>query len=355
MPDTRIALIGAGAIGRTHVRVAAETPGVTLIAIADPSPAAKTLADEFGIAWYADHHALLGARPHGAPDGAIVATPNALHVPVALDCIAAGIPVLVEKPIADTVAEAQRLSDAAARAGVPLLVGHHRRHNPIIRRARELVRGGALGRLVAASALSLFLKPDAYFDVAWRRAPGGGPVLINMIHEIDLIRFVCGEIVSVQAATSNAVRGYAVEDTAATILRLDGGAIVTITQSDTAASPWSWDQTSGESPTFFRTTADSHFIAGTDGSLTLPSLGLWRYPHARGWEHPIKEETVAIERANPYAVQLRHFAAVISGAAVPITSGPDGTATLVATLAVKRAAEQGTPQVLTASATPAPA
>src|SRR5271168_509303 len=113
MPDTRIALIGAGTIGRTHVRAATETPGVTIIGIADPSPAAKTLADEFDIAWRPDHHALLAAA---RPDGAIVATPNALHVPLALDCIAAGVSVLVEKPIADTVEEAQRLSAAAATA-----------------------------------------------------------------------------------------------------------------------------------------------------------------------------------------------------------------------------------------------
>jgi predicted dehydrogenase len=351
MPDTRIALIGAGTIGRTHVRAAAETSGVTIVGIADPSPAAKTLADEFAIAWHADHRALLASA---RPDGAIVATPNALHVPVALDCIAAGVPVLVEKPIADTVTQAQRLSHAAAQAGVPLLVGHHRRHNPIIQRARELLRDGAIGRLVAANALSLFLKPDSYFEIPWRRAPGGGPVLINMIHEIDLIRFVCGEIASVQAATSNAVRGYAVEDTAATILRLDNGAIITINQSDTAASPWSWDQTAGESRTIFQTGTDSHFIAGTEGALTLPSLTLWRYPHAKGWQHPIAHETITIEPANPYAAQLRHFAAVIRGEVAPLTSGPDGTRTLAATLAVKRAAELGTPQVLPASTAPAP-
>lgn len=349
MPDMRIVLIGAGAIGRTHVRAAAETPGVTIAGIADPSPAARALADEFAIAWHADYRALLAAA---RPDGAIVATPNALHVPVALDCIAAGIPVLVEKPIADTVAQAERLSAAAATAGVPLLVGHHRRHNPILRRARELVRGGALGRLVAASALSLLLKPASYFAIPWRREAGGGPVLINMIHEIDLIRFVCDEIASVQAATSNAVRLYPVEDTAATILRLAGGAIATITLSDTAASPWSWDQTAGESPMFFQATADLHFIAGTDGGLTLPSLTLWRYKHAKGWQDPIAPETVAVVPANPYAVQLRHFAAVIRGEAAPLTSGPDGTATLAATHAVKRAAEQGTPQLLTAPVAP---
>ena len=106
-------------------------------------------------------------------------------MPVSLDFVAAGIPVLVEKPIADRVEAARRLSETAEKAGVPVLVGHHRRHHPVMRRARQLVRDGALGCVVAASALALFLKPDACFDVAWRKSPGGGPVLINLIHEID--------------------------------------------------------------------------------------------------------------------------------------------------------------------------
>jgi hypothetical protein len=140
MSDIRIALIGAGAIGRAHINAVAQTPGVVISGIADPSPIAKTLADEFALAWQPDHHSL---RDSARPDGAIVATPNALHVPVALEFVAAGIPGLVENPIADTVGQARRLSEAAEQAGVPLLAGHHRRHNPIIRRTRELVRSGS--------------------------------------------------------------------------------------------------------------------------------------------------------------------------------------------------------------------
>lgn len=335
MPDTRIALIGAGAIGRTHLRAATETPGLAIIGIADPNPAAQALAAEFGVAWQPDYRALLDSAE---PDGAIVATPNALHVPIALDCIARGIAVLVEKPVADTLDQAKRLADAATAARVPVLVGHHRRHNPIIRRARELVRGGALGRLVSGSVLSLFLKSPGYFDIPWRRQPeGGGPILINMIHEIDLVRYVCGEIIQVQAVTANAVRGFAVEDTAAVILTLEGGALVTITLSDTAVSPWSWDLSAGESLSLFNAGADSHFLAGTEGALTLPTLTHWRYPGAKGWEHPLARETIAITRANPYAVQLQHFAAVIRGEATPVTSVDDAARTLAATLAARQA------------------
>jgi predicted dehydrogenase len=339
----RIALIGAGAISRTHLQAATETPEVQIVALADPNPAAQSLAEAFGIPWRPDHHAVLA---QDKPQAAIVATPNALHVPVALDCIAADVAVLVEKPIADTLEAAQRLCAAAEAAGVALLVGHHRRHNPIIRQARALIGQGALGRIVAVSALALFLKPDAYFDIPWRSQPGGGPVLINLIHEIDLLRHLCGEIVEVQAVTANNARGLAVEDTAATILRFAGGAVATITLSDSTPSPWSWDLVSGESPVFYQPKAETHFICGTEGGLALPTLNLWCYPGSRGWDQALATDSKSVPRGNPYAEQLRHFAAVVRGEEAPLTSGPDGARTLAATLAVKQAAETGAPVAL---------
>ena len=104
--------------------------------------------------------------------------------------------------------------------------------------------------------------------MAWRRSRGGGPILINLIHEIDLIRFVCGEIASVQAFTSNAVRGFEVEDTAAVLLRLTNGALATDSLSDTAVAPWTWDLASGE---LSRTaTAGSVELALSFGNRGLP-------------------------------------------------------------------------------------
>jgi predicted dehydrogenase len=344
MSDLRIALIGGGMIAPAHIRGAAAVDGVRLYAIADPSPAAKVVAEKAGVPWFADHRALLDRE---RPDAAIVATPNVLHVPVALDCVASGIPVLVEKPIADNVEDARRLSEAARTAGVPLLVGHQRRHNPIIRRARQLIHDGVLGRLVSATVMAMFLKPDRYFDTAWRRQPGGGPVLLNLIHEIDMLRFLYGEIASIQSVTSNTVRGFEVEDTAAIVLRFANGALGTITLSDTAASPWSWDLAAGENPVFFKPDVETHFFCGTEGSVTLPKLNLWRYPGARGWHEPIAAKPIGIEPADPYTEQLRHFAAVIRGTEEPVISGFDATRTVAATQAVLTAARSGQPVVLT--------
>jgi predicted dehydrogenase len=346
-PLSRIGLVGAGAIGRAHLVGAAGAEGVAIVGIADPSPAAQALATEFNLPWYSDHRALMQAAQ---PDGAIVATPNALHVPIALDFIAEHKAVLIEKPIADTVEEGLRLAHAALAAGAPVLVGHHRRHNPIVRAARAIVQQGRLGRLVSASVLATFLKPESYYAQAWRRTLGAGPVLINLIHEIDLLRFVCGEVESLQAITSNAVRGFEVEDTAAVLLRLANGAVATVTLSDTTSSPWAWDLTSGENPTFSQVRpglADSHFISGTEGSLSLPSLRLWRYadtpgePVERGWAKPLDTAVEPVDAGNPYVAQMRHFGAVVRGEEQPIVDAFDASRTLAVTLAVREAARTG--------------
>ncbi|MCP3022923.1 Gfo/Idh/MocA family protein [Cupriavidus basilensis] len=335
MNKTPIALIGAGAIGRTHIDRIGRSGNLQLAAIADPTDGGRALAQSLGVPWYADHRDMLeGVKPSGA----VVATPNQTHVAVAIDCIERGVAALVEKPVADTVAGAQRLVDAQARTGVAVLVGHHRRHNPISRRAREIVQSGRLGRLVTASAMAIFLKPDAYFEAAWRRQAGGGPVLINLIHDIDLLRFLMGEIESVQAASSNAVRGFAVEDTSAAVLRFANGALATLLLSDAAASPWCWDFCSGEQEAYPRQQVQSHCLAGTHGSLSLPDLRIWDYRGERSWHAELTLEQSAVHKADPYSQQLQHFKAVIEGSEAPLCSALDGLRTLQATLAVHEAA-----------------
>ena len=104
-----------------------------------------------------------------------------------------------------------------------------------------MIESGVLGRLVAVTGAAMFRKPDSYFDeVPWRREPGGGPLLINLIHEIDTLRYLCGEIESVQALVSRAIRGFEVEDTVAVNLAFASGAVGTFLLSDAAASAVSW-------------------------------------------------------------------------------------------------------------------
>ncbi|MFH1345166.1 MAG: Gfo/Idh/MocA family oxidoreductase [Pseudomonadota bacterium] len=202
---------------------------------------------------------------------------------------------------------------------------------------------GRLGKPVSATVLSTWLKPDDYFDMTWRREPGGGPVLINLIHDIDLLRFLFGEIESVQAVISNARRGFAVEDTSAVLCKFRNGAVGTLSVSDTAAAPWNWDLAAGEAERFPRQDVNSYYLSGTDASLTLPRLEIWEYRHGRGWHDPLTMERTALHLGCPYVEQWRHFRAVIEGKEPPVCVAIDGLRTLEATLAVHAAAESGLP------------
>jgi predicted dehydrogenase len=335
-----IAVAGAGLIGRRHIELIRQSGRCELAAIIDPAPEAAALARDRRVPAYRSLTDMFGVR---RPDAVIVATPNVLHAQNGIDCLRNGVPVLVEKPIADSLENAERLVDAAERAQVPLLVGHHRRHSPILAKAREIVRQGRLGRLVAITGSAMFYKPDGYFAAGpWRREPGGGPILLNMIHEVDDLRSVCGEIDAVQALASSETRGFAVEDTVAIGLRFANGALGTFLLSDTAAAARSWEQTSREDASFATyPEEDCYLIAGVDGSLGVPTMRLKTVAGERSWWQPMREEIVAVERADPLAAQLDHFCAVVRGDTTPLVGGRDALQTLRITLAIDEAARTG--------------
>jgi predicted dehydrogenase len=335
---TRIGVAGAGLIGRRHVELIEASPDCVVAGIADPSAEAKAFAEARSIPWYPDHRQLLQRE---RPGGMIVASPNALHLAMALDCIERGVPALVEKPVTDTVVSAQRLHKAVQRGGVPVLVGHHRRHNPVINAVREKIAAGHIGCLTAVVGLWLLQKPDDYFDAAWRREPGGGPVLINLVHDIDNLRFICGEIVEVQAMTSNKARGFAVEDTAALLLKFANGAIGTVTVSDATPAPWSWELSSGENAAYPRQDQPCYLFAGTKGSISVPTMELWSYPGERGWYAPLTRTDIAAASSDPLIEQLRHFLAVVARRETPLISVEDATGTLAVVEAVREAARTG--------------
>jgi predicted dehydrogenase len=334
---------GAGLIGQRHIEEIEASGAAQLAAIVDPFPAAQEVADKFGVAL---HGSLAELFEADEPDGIILATPNQLHVDGGLECVAAGVPVIVEKPIGDTVEGATRLVEAAEAAGVPLLTGHHRNYSSIMATAREVVAGGALGSIVAVVGTALFSKPDDYFEVGggWRRQPGGGPILLNLIHEVNNLQALVGDVVRVQATTSNATRGFDVEDTAAMVLTFANGALGTFLLSDAAASPRSWEQTSQENTSYATyPDEDCYHLAGTRGSLSVPTMRLTVYEGERSWWQPFETSTVDLERSDPLANQIEHFAAVIRGEAVPICSGRDGLKTLLVVDAVVESARTGQP------------
>ena len=333
-----IALLGAGLIGRRHAELILAEPEARLHAIVDPSEGGRAYAEAKGLRWFPTPEAMLAA---GKPDGVLVATPNALHVEHGLLAISAGLPVLVEKPLAADLAGARQLVQAAAKAGLPLLTGHHRRHNPLIARAKAMIEAGRLGRIVSVHGFFWLLKPDSYFDVEWRRQPGAGPVLINLSHDIDLLRHLCGEIVEVRAMQNNAVRGFPVDETSVVLLRFASGALGTVNISDTITAPWSWEQGAAENPVYPPARQNCYFIGGTEASLAIPRLELWRNEGRRGWWEPLVAEQHVAPPADPLPLQIRQFVRVIRGVEEPLVPGLEGMRTMAVIDAVRRAAASG--------------
>jgi predicted dehydrogenase len=337
-PPVRLAVMGAGLIGRRHIEHMLAVPEAACAAVIDPSPTGADWAAQKQLPWFPTFKAM---QAELTVDGVIIATPNQLHVENGLEVIRAGLPALVEKPISDNVKSATKLVAAAETAGVPLLVGHHRRHNPMIQAAKAAVDSGQLGKLVSVHGFFWLMKPDNYFDVAWRREAGAGPILTNLIHDVDLLRYLCGEVEAVQALTSNAVRGHAIEETAVVLLRFANGALGTINVSDSIVAPWSWEHTTGENPVYPRTDQSCYTIGGTLGSLTIPKLEVWHDNGRRDWWQPLEASRVFAPDKDPLPLQIQQFCRVIRGEQEPLVSGREGLQSLKLVAAITAAAKTG--------------
>ena len=353
MKKVRISVAGAGLIGYRHIEEIQKNLDCELLSIVDPHPPTKlaglgsnaALGATAGVPMYASLSEMLAKDK---PDGVILATPNQLHADQAIECVNAGVAVFVEKPVAHTLADGIRLCEAAEASGVKVLVGHHRRHSPILHKVVDVVKSGVLGKLVGVMGSAAFYKPDSegYYDGAnaWRREPGGGPILLNLIHEIGNLRAMVGEIVAVQAFTSNATRGFRVEDSAAINFKFANGALGSFLLSDAAGSAKSWEQTSQENKQYTTyPNEDCYTIIGNRGSLSIPTMRLkyYRNDSGRSWYKPFVCETLYVDRKDPLTEQIAHFAAVIRGEAEPLVSARDGLQNLRVTEAVVEAARSG--------------
>jgi predicted dehydrogenase len=349
MRSLRIGVAGCGLIGRRHVDVVRTSPACVLAGIADPDPAVADLARSIGVPHHASLAALIAAE---RPDAMVVATPTPCHLADAVACAEAGIHVLIEKPLADSHEASWAVVEAVRKAGIVGLVGHHRRYYPAVGEARRILAEGRIGRLVGANVLWAALKSDDYFVPDWRRAPGAGPLMNNLVHEVDLLRFICGEVAEVTTRASNAVRGFAVEDTAAVLLTFADGALATALISDAAVSPWSFEMATGESLQVAYTGENTMRFMGTQGALEFPNLVLWRGRDGVrcDWHEAPAASRVKVRFIDVYVEQIRHFCAVIGGAEAPVAPVEDGARSLDVVRAIVTSAAAGAPVRLTTSA-----
>jgi predicted dehydrogenase len=219
----RVALVGAGRIAQTYADALARGREARLVAVADVrAEAAASLAESCGARAFATHREMLAALPL---DAAIVCTPPASHPEICLDLVAAGLHVLCEKPFAIRPEDARAMVGAARRAGVRITMASKFRHVADVVRARSIVAAGTLGEAV------LFENTfTAHVDMRGRwnadRAQSGGGVLIdNGTHSLDVARYLLGPLTHLQVVEGARTQGLDVEETVHVLLRSAGGAI----------------------------------------------------------------------------------------------------------------------------------
>lgn len=323
---TRLLVAGGGLIGRRHIAHIQEHPELTLAGVIDPDADVRASVAAPGFSSIEDVDV--------SADGIVLATPSDLHAAHATESAERGWHMLIEKPVAGTMAQAQDIVTVTEAAGVKTLVGHHRRYHPKVQALREILRRGEIGQPVIASLIWALKKPDAYFDVSWRSTAHGSPVLINLVHEVDLLRFLFGEISHVSGFGSRRIRGAARLESGGVTLGFDTGFVATIAFADTAPSPWAFEAGTGENPNIATTGQDNLRIAGSSGAVSFPSLTVWS--GAQDWSQAPSSKPHHAEGTAPLVAQLEHFAEVIAGCAVPLVDAREGLRSLEATLEIEK-------------------
>ena len=307
----RVGVVGVGMMGRHHVRVyseLAEEGRVELVGIADTNLGrARELAGKYGTTPYPNYTEL--ARE--GLDAVSIAVPTSLHRDVAVEFINRGAGVLVEKPIADTVENAEAIMQAAEDAGVTLMVGHIERFNPAVLRLKEIIEGGLLGRLVTISAKRVGPMAKRIRDVG---------IIVDLgVHDIDVISFLFGEPVrTVYARAGNVLHPVGVEDHALITLGFEGGTGIV--------------ETNWLTPHKTRTLS----VVGTEGIAYVDyiSQSLKLYNHE--WIREAK-----IDRREPLRNELEHFIECVENGERPITDGEAGLHALRVALLAQESARTG--------------
>ncbi len=235
---THIGLIGSGNITQTHARAASAIPGVQLSAIYGTNPqTVARLATEHSAKPYTDFAAFLAHKPL---DLVILGTPSGLHAEQGVAAPQQGLHVLTEKPIDISTKKADALIAAADKANVKLAVIFQDRLKPNIQRLKHWLDRGLLGKpLLVDARVKWYRPPDYYSSSKWRGTfalDGGGALINQAIHTVDLLLWLLGDVLRVQARTATILHKIEAEDTAVANLEFANGAVGTLLAT-TAAYP----------------------------------------------------------------------------------------------------------------------
>jgi len=314
-------VVGAGSIGQRHLRNLAAL-GVAGLAVVEPDAGRREQAcADVGARAIGDLHSALAMHPAAV----LVCTPPDRHVAVARAALAAGAHVFIEKPIAPTRDAALESLVTEARGAGRVLVGYNMRFHAGLRRVRELAASGAIGRLLTARAeFGQYLpdwRPGRDYRTGYIVRRDGGGILLDASHEVDYIRWICGEVTAVYATLGRlSALEMEAEDTAVLVLRHDGGTLSEI-HLDCVQRGYS----------------RGCKLVGSEGTIE------WNFPtglrHTRDgatWT----EEPIAPEVNEMYVEEMRHFLTCVRDGARPLVDGDAAAAVLAVVEAAKRSASE---------------
>ncbi|WP_165972392.1 Gfo/Idh/MocA family protein [Paenibacillus piri] len=231
------AIVGSGAIGSFHAEQLKQVGGAKLIAVCDENPQrAGQFAERYSCSAYTSLNDML---QRDDIDIVNICTPSSLHGGQAIACAKAGKHVIVEKPMDITLATADSMIAACQEAGTKLSVVSQHRLDRSVAQVKQLIREGAFGKLVLAAGAVHWYRSQQYYDSSsWRGTwqwDGGGALMNQGIHIVDLLQYLMGPVESVQAQCRTlGHRNIEVEDTAAALLRFGSGAVGTLTATTSA-------------------------------------------------------------------------------------------------------------------------
>ncbi len=308
----RLGLLGAGRIGRTHARSIADMAGARLVAVADPDEAAGASVAQAAGTRTASVEELLG---DAAIEGVLIAAPTDLHAELIEQAAESGKAIFCEKPIDLDLSRAERAVAAAARCGVPLMIGFNRRYDPSFRRLRDEIDAGRIGtvELVQVTSRDPAPPPLAYIERS------GGLFLDMMIHDFDMARFLVGEPIVEVTATGSALVDKAIGDagdidTAVALLRSASGRLCVISNSRRAI--YGYDQRIEVHG------SEGMVSAGNPVATTVTRAG------RSGFATDPLNDFFMDRYADAYRLEMAAFCTVVRGGDVEYPDGRDGLAAL---------------------------
>lgn len=336
MKTVKLAVIGLN-FGKVHARnIHSEAVDAELVAVCDMNPAYAELALRLNVRYYTDYKEMVEREK---PDGVIITVPPHIHAEIAVYCLERGIHTFIEKPIAHSPEDSDKIIEAAGRSGAQLLIGHQHRFDPGVQLAKQKIQSGEIGALVGFHIVGVYSKLKSYFKDEWRnkRATGGGPLTSNGIHDLDRIRYMCGEIESVTALMSNSFRGFEVEDTMAVSIKCVSGIVGTYYISDCS------HPLTDHTDCYYTEKASLRFGC----SSMYPTEGRHSFEEATMDEtHPHyylrtkQTKSLVLPASDNHCTEMNHFGNVIRGLESPRTTGEDAKKSLEVLIAVIESAEK---------------